>query len=311
MENSDQRGSGPVSGFDLLHIPYDERWEHLKAIMVDAYLGKTGPGLAYPKLAEFMKDNHGFSAEVHQYRHRFKKRRDERGGQETNQTISERRDPPPSVEDPPLHITLQYERYTLDRTKALRKNIFSAKQGLFTILATQPSAIYLTPDGNTISENTLFIGLQFDPISLETAPPSVRSIDGVIIATTWLSGIPIHTMPDQGNKHSSSVSPAKQSFSVPFPLVFPDLKGGASWTTVPEQKSGGNTALHYEATLQVSFEIPTQPNMILPTFHTCHISRTYTLAVTVCVANTELSLEVLVQIIIDSETQTSPDALPR
>ncbi|KAF6815212.1 arrestin domain-containing protein, partial [Colletotrichum sojae] len=213
---------------------------------------------------------------------------------------------PDPVEDPPLHIALQDERYTLDRTKALRKNIFSAKQGLFTILATQLSAIRLIPDGNTVSENALFIGLRFDPISPETAPPSVRSIDGVIIAATWLSGVPTHAMHDQGNKHSSSVYPVKQGFSVPFPLVFPDLKGGASWT-----KSGENTALHYEATLQVPLEIPTQPNMILPTFHTCHISRTYTPAVTVRVANTESSIDVPVQIIIDPDTQTSPDALPR
>lgn len=55
----------PVSGFDLLHIPYDDRWEYLKTIMVDAFLGndESGRPLTYPKLAEFMKENHGFSAE--------------------------------------------------------------------------------------------------------------------------------------------------------------------------------------------------------------------------------------------------------
>ncbi|KAJ0165492.1 hypothetical protein CTA2_11093 [Colletotrichum tanaceti] len=65
----------PVSGFDLLHIPYDERWEHLKPIIVEVYLGKNGSGrpLTIPKLADFMKKNHGFNAEVHQYRHRLKK----------------------------------------------------------------------------------------------------------------------------------------------------------------------------------------------------------------------------------------------
>ncbi|WQF82047.1 Putative Clr5 domain-containing protein [Colletotrichum destructivum] len=72
MEESHHR---LVSGFDLLHIPYDERWEHLKPIIVEAYLGKNGSGkpLTIPKLAEFIKKNHGFSAEVHQYRHRLHK----------------------------------------------------------------------------------------------------------------------------------------------------------------------------------------------------------------------------------------------
>ncbi|KAK2015768.1 hypothetical protein LZ32DRAFT_526181 [Colletotrichum eremochloae] len=72
MEESSHR---PMSGFYLLHIPYDERWEHLKPTMVDAYMGMNGFGepLTFPKLADFMKKNHGFSAEIHQYRHRFKK----------------------------------------------------------------------------------------------------------------------------------------------------------------------------------------------------------------------------------------------
>ncbi|KAK1979588.1 hypothetical protein LZ30DRAFT_797630 [Colletotrichum cereale] len=72
MENSDH---GPVSGFDLLHIPYNERWEHLKPIIVDAYMGNNdfGQPLTIPKLAELMKKNHGFSAEVPHYRHRLQK----------------------------------------------------------------------------------------------------------------------------------------------------------------------------------------------------------------------------------------------
>ncbi|KAK1992965.1 hypothetical protein LX36DRAFT_731091 [Colletotrichum falcatum] len=70
----EQPSDRPISGFDLLHIPYDKRWEPLKPIMVDAYMGKNdfGDPLTFPELAKFMKDNHGFSAEVHQYRHRFK-----------------------------------------------------------------------------------------------------------------------------------------------------------------------------------------------------------------------------------------------
>lgn len=55
----------PVSGLDHRHIPYDERWEHLKTIIVEAYLGKNGSGrpLTIPKIADFMKENHEFSAE--------------------------------------------------------------------------------------------------------------------------------------------------------------------------------------------------------------------------------------------------------
>ncbi|KAL3290595.1 hypothetical protein RB213_013142 [Colletotrichum asianum] len=56
-------------------IRYEERWEELKPTIVDAYLGHNEDRkcLTIPKLVGFMKERYDFKAEVHQYRHYFKK----------------------------------------------------------------------------------------------------------------------------------------------------------------------------------------------------------------------------------------------
>lgn len=235
---------------------------------------------------------------------------------------------PDSVEDPPLHITLQDETYTLSSSKTVRKNLFTAKQGLVKVVTTQPSAIRLSADGNVVSKSAVIISLRFDPVSPETPCPTVSHIFGNIVATTWLSGIAMRALPDLGDKQPRFGSPTKQSCSVAIPLVFPDLRGGVKWTkqqvestflqiflgqpshsakVVPEEESTESSAFHYEATLRVPFEIAAQDNMLLPTFHTCYTSRTYSLRLNVYAADTKFSLDVPVQIVVVSETKTSPN----
>ncbi|KZL70085.1 hypothetical protein CT0861_06765 [Colletotrichum tofieldiae] len=66
-----------MSGNSSTHIPYEERWEHLKPIIIDVFLGigrhSSEKALTIPKLAAYMKEKHSFTAEAHQYRHRFQK----------------------------------------------------------------------------------------------------------------------------------------------------------------------------------------------------------------------------------------------
>ncbi|KAG7044400.1 hypothetical protein JMJ77_0003862 [Colletotrichum scovillei] len=53
-------------------IPYDQRWEPLKNIIISAFLGDaTSSSLTFPKLCEFMKEHHGFDASPAQYRYRL------------------------------------------------------------------------------------------------------------------------------------------------------------------------------------------------------------------------------------------------
>lgn len=49
----------------FLHIPHKSRWEHLKPIIVQLYMGKYGPNgkpMTMSQVAAFMKDHYSFHA---------------------------------------------------------------------------------------------------------------------------------------------------------------------------------------------------------------------------------------------------------
>ena len=49
----------------FLHIPYEKRWEHLKPIIVDLYMGKYGPNgksMTANQVLVFMRDQYSFHA---------------------------------------------------------------------------------------------------------------------------------------------------------------------------------------------------------------------------------------------------------
>jgi len=50
----------------FLNVPYEQRWEHLKPVIIERYLGDGNAGnkgLTIPKLAAFMKEHYSFAAE--------------------------------------------------------------------------------------------------------------------------------------------------------------------------------------------------------------------------------------------------------
>ncbi|KAK3899559.1 hypothetical protein C8A05DRAFT_46405 [Staphylotrichum tortipilum] len=59
-----------------LHIPYEQRWEHLKPIIVELYMGKYGPNgksMTTHQVLVFMRDHYSFHAAETQYRTWFNK----------------------------------------------------------------------------------------------------------------------------------------------------------------------------------------------------------------------------------------------
>jgi hypothetical protein len=58
----------PFSSFDarkFLEVPYEERWEFLRPVIVQLYLGKYGPNgksMTTGQVAAFMKDRYSFPA---------------------------------------------------------------------------------------------------------------------------------------------------------------------------------------------------------------------------------------------------------
>ncbi|KAK0631483.1 hypothetical protein B0T14DRAFT_532220 [Immersiella caudata] len=60
----------------FLHVPYEQRWEHLRPVIAKLYVGKYGPNgksMATRQVADFMQVQYSFYASETQYRHHFNK----------------------------------------------------------------------------------------------------------------------------------------------------------------------------------------------------------------------------------------------
>ena len=49
----------------FLHVPYEKRWDHLKPVITQLYMGKFGPNgksMTITQVADFMKHHYSFHA---------------------------------------------------------------------------------------------------------------------------------------------------------------------------------------------------------------------------------------------------------
>ncbi|KJZ78024.1 hypothetical protein HIM_02661 [Hirsutella minnesotensis 3608] len=235
---------------------------------------------------------------------------------------------PALPEDAPLDITFRDERYNLSKSKTIRKNLFSAKAGKLTATASQPSAVMLTADGHSASTSAVRLSLEFEPSSMDTAPPKVTSVCGKLTSATFFGAAPTDLLPNLGSRSVYTANPSL-SYTTTSNL-FSQTVGKVTWQ--PRNPSGrrdsGYSSLGIEedasetdgeararagsktkkakrcpiqhvAVLEIPFSIPmTNRKLFLPTFHSCLISRTYTLHLNVSVGpgNTTFALAIPLQI---------------
>ncbi|KAG7117638.1 hypothetical protein HYQ45_015799 [Verticillium longisporum] len=236
---------------------------------------------------------------------------------------------PISPEDPPLNITSEDKGYRLTKAKTLRKNIFTAKQGRIIANAIQPPAIRLGADGRTASETSVTVNLTFEPTSPEILPPNASHVSAKVHAATWFSAAPISNLPNMGDARHSYAALPQLSYSTSVSLFSDDLEktqwqiratnpsrrdSGYSSEGQPDSNSdsdqpssrrssksaaSGKAPVFHETALHIPVRIPTGRKLFLPTFHSCLISRTYTLQVGVTVGDAKLNLSVPLQVIVE------------
>ncbi|KAF7550873.1 hypothetical protein G7046_g7886 [Stylonectria norvegica] len=244
---------------------------------------------------------------------------------------------PSLPEDAPFDITAADERYRLSKTKAIRKNIFSTKSGKLTATASQPSAIMLSADAYRMSESALRIKLEFDPASPDAAPPKINSIAAKLEALTFFSSAPMEGLPNLGGRVTYRVNPAL-NYSTTNPLTMAPLEtvswakeeastsrrdsgysstwaeGESSESDSSRRNKSAKSPTQHVATLDIPFALPTQnKKFFLPSFHTCLISRSYILHLTLSVGpmNTNISLNVPLQVAVEQlHAELRGDDLP-
>ncbi|KAJ3519540.1 hypothetical protein NM208_g14089 [Fusarium decemcellulare] len=244
---------------------------------------------------------------------------------------------PSLPEDAPLDIGPNDERYNLSKTKTIRKNLFSAKQGKLTTTASQPGAIMLSANFLNASTTNLKVNLEFSTSSADIAPPKINSVSAKLHSTTFFSNAPMNHLPNLGAriKHQSSPS-LTYSTTTPIP-VHPDTQlswenaapvsrrdsGYSSGAWHDEEASESDSGRHNKksdknsvrryATLDIPFTLPTGGNKVfLPTFYSCISARTYIVYLTISAGpmNTNINLAVPVQVAVENTYEPADDELP-
>jgi hypothetical protein len=253
---------------------------------------------------------------------------------------------PSLPEDAPLDITFRDERYKMEKSKTIRKSLFSPKTGQMTVATAQPGAIMLSADGRDASTTHIRANLEFAPSSIDTTPPKINSISAKLQAFTFFSAIPTDDMPNLGSRstysttNSLSYSATTSLFTVPVNKV--------SWEQVPVsggRRDSGYSSSHLDegcsdsdgadgrgrrgskskskkpqfapikhiSSLNIPVSLPmSNKKFFLPTFHSCLISRTYTLQLTLNVGptNTTMTLSIPVQVGVENIYEPHGGELP-
>ncbi|EHK48311.1 uncharacterized protein TrAtP1_001072 [Trichoderma atroviride] len=257
---------------------------------------------------------------------------------------------PSLPEDAPLDITFRDEWYKLSKTKTIRKSLFSSKTGQFTASAIQPNAVMLSADGHKSSMTSVRVNLEYAPSSAETAPPKVNSVTGKLVSTTFFSAVPIDHLPNLGSRTNCESTPClnytttHSLFTLPVESMSWMQKdasshsrrdSGYSSTVIggdasetdhsaaegrERQNSRGKSSkkpklstIKHTTDLEIPFTISnSNKKLFLPTFHSCLISRTYTLQLSLCVGptNTAIALSVPVQVGVEMVYEPQDHELP-
>lgn len=202
---------------------------------------------------------------------------------------------PSSPEDPPLQITKEDKRYRLSKTTKVRHGKLGKVAGELSAVASQAATVYLSPDGRTATPTTVPIMLSYAPSSPGASPPKIKGVSGKLRSQTWWAARPFTEFPDHG------------CWREPFTTTVATeacLESKDSWTLHSEDESSIG---FWSTTLETSLSLPTSTKTILPTFHSCLISRTYSLQVRVDVDNEHIELIVPVQIVV-AQTDRKNDA---
>lgn len=219
---------------------------------------------------------------------------------------------PLAPEDAPLEITSMDERYSMSKTKTIRKGVLGSKLGRVTASASQPPAIHLASDGRAATPSGVTVRLAFEPKEFGSEPPKVRSVSAKLTASTHYGVTPAQVLPDMGSRKHIPIEPPRLSYKAAVPLLSADAPG-VNWRprTASMRRDSGYSTEHgieekkdatHEAAVYVPLEIPAGHKAFVPTFHSCLISRVYAvqLDVSVGASNTTMRLVVPVQVAVDA-----------
>ncbi|CAG1990197.1 unnamed protein product [Fusarium graminearum] len=249
-------------------------------------------------------------------------------------------------EQPPINISTFNSQYRLFQTRKIRRNLVGAKEGILEVSTTQPRPMTLNLDHLQASESQLAIDLEYVSLSQRRTPPDIRIKSAVIETVTSFSLGRVGYLPDHDDTMSSTISGVapwvashplllqgvtevnweKAANGIPSPeqerrasepiRIAPDcartMTSPSTTRSSIDKDYSQSEALIYKATMTQPFMLPTEKLLFLPTFHSCMVSRTYRIRITLATKahGTTVSLVLPFQITSEGRTTAYDPILP-
>ena len=232
----------------------------------------------------------------------------------------------PSIEEqPPLDVHKEDGEYVMRKVKTMRKGLFKGKLGSLVMEALQTQSLrmrsYSNPDSRITTMATVM--LRFDPLDDKSLPPRLGSLNNKLKVTTYFASTARHTFPtknaslldlsqglhnEQLNLSSRCVANVEWTKHDPSKPQTIERRDSATSTLslgtgiTPEPSEGYKGGAYYTARLLVPVTLPANKAFV-PTFHSCLISRIYTLKLDLSIQSSGIgpSLELKLPVQISSE----------
>jgi len=235
---------------------------------------------------------------------------------------------PATDEVPPLPQTnIKGDEYVMRKEKGLKRSIFGGKLGRITIEAAQPRSLHLPCIHRDITRTRVttvaFINLRFDPFDALSKPPRLGNLTNKLKAATFFSSVPLRDFPSRANAY---IYDTQRGVYVDTMTLSCRNIESATWTPHSKRErhdsaisisdsAPASTAsqLYYTCQILVPIDLPTTCKTFVPSFHSCLVSRIYSLDLSLSVhphsstaSTTTLHLKLPLQI----SAEGNPDARP-
>ena len=240
---------------------------------------------------------------------------------------------PAVPEEPPLNAEGgMNEDYRLRKEKTIKKGFLKPKLGRLVIQSAQPTSLRLPPvrsKGEASVTTMATVNVRFDPADDSCQPPRLNNLQAKLKVATYYASVPMRSLPT--NSHDFRFSSIQGLYVETLNLSSRCLSNqqwekceastsgrrDSGWSgpkaDIPEPSSTYKGGSFYIASIMVPVSLPKSNRVFVPTFHSCLLSRTYAIDLSLSiqppsttVTSPVLHLKVPVQI----SSEGNPDALP-
>ena len=228
-------------------------------------------------------------------------------------------------EQPPLDVHHEDGEYMMRKEKTVRKGMLKGKVGTLVMEAAQPTAVQLRSYDNPESRSTTMatVMLRFDPLEENMPPPRLGNLASKLKVSTYFASTARHNFPSKhtalldlsqgvhaeqlnlASRCMASVEWQKHDPKDPQTLYRRDSAmstGSLDTGSTPEASEAYKNGVYYTARILVPVHLPSNKAFV-PTFHSCLISRVYSLKLDLAMSSVGIgsSIELKIPVQVSSE----------